>query len=178
MGAEAGEEAYSTYVSTGFYGKTPKEFDGTILIEGVNWQYSPSLGYYYDGVASLAQIGKKQLHLSTRVKAQLYKKANGIHLVLYLQVASDHWYYFHNEFNRQQMLIQSSVGEWVDMIKMIPADKRQYSGKSEQGVYRYRISPSRTEVPNFLLRMGGNSESEEDPGDYDVDDEDVIEGDD
>ena len=177
MGAAAGEEAYSNYVGTGFYDKTPKEFEQTILLEGIDWHYTPSLGYTYDGVASLAQIGKKQLHLSVRVKAQLYKKGNGTNLILYLQVASDHWYYFNYEFNSQQMLMQSSVGEWVDMVKALPADKRQVEGKSDQGTYRYRISPSRTEVPNFLLRMGGNAEND-DPGDYDVDDEDVIEGDD
>ena len=178
MGAEAGAEAYSNYVSSGFYDKMPKEFESTILIEGIDWQYDPVLGYRYDGVASLSMIGKKQLHLATRVKAQLHRKGNGVYLVLYIQVASDHWYYFNYEFNSQQLLIQSSVGEWVDMIKALPADKRHVSGKSDQGDYRYRISPSRTEVPNFLLRMGGNTAAEDDPGDYDVDEEDVIEGDD
>lgn len=178
MGAEQGAEAYSNYVSTGFYDKMPNEFESTILIEGLDWQYDPVLGYRYDGVASLSMIGKKQLHLATRVKAQLHRKGNGVYLVLYIQVASDHWYYFNYEFNSQQMLIQSSVGEWVDMIKALPADKRHVSGKSDQGDYRYRISPSRSEVPNFLLRMGGNAAAEDDPGDYDVDEEDVIEGDD
>ncbi len=178
MGAEAGAEAYSNYVSSGFYDKMPKEFESTILIEGIDWQYDPVLGYRYDGVASLSMIGKKQLHLATRVKAQLHRKGNGVYLVLYIQVASDHWYYFNYEFNSQQLLIQSSVGEWVDMIKALPADKRHVSGKSDQGDYRYRISPSRTEVPNFLLRMGGNTAAEDDPGDYDVDEENVIEGDD
>ncbi len=159
MGPEAGAEAYGDYVSTGFYTKSPKEFESTILLEGINWQYSSVLGYYYDGVASLAQVGGKQLHLAVRVKAQLFQKGNRVNLILYLQVASDHWYYFNYEFNSQQMLIQSSVGEWVDMIKALPADKRQQEGKGDQGYYRYRISPSRTEVPNFLLRMGGNAES-------------------
>ena len=178
MGAESGADAYATYVSTGFYDKTPKEFENTILIEGLDWTYDAALGYRYDGVASLAMVGKKQLHLSTRVKAQFYRKGNGVYLILYIQVASDHWYYFNYEFNSQQMLIQSSVGEWVDMIKALPADKRHVSGKSDQGDYRYRITPSRSEVPNFLLRMGGNAESEDDPGDWDVDEEDVIQGDD
>ena len=178
MGAENGAEAYANYVSSGFFDKMPKEFESTILIEGLDWTYDPVLGYRYDGVASLAMVGKKQLHLATRVKAQLYRKGNGTYLVLYIQVATDHWYYFNYEFNSQQMLIQSSVGEWVDMIKMLPADKRHVGGKADQGDYRYRITPSRTEVPNFLLRMGGNKADDEDPGDWDVDDEDVIEGDD
>lgn len=178
MGAENGAEAYTNYVSTGFYDKMPKEFESTILIEGIEWTYDPVLGYRYDGVASLSMIGKKQLHLATRIKAQLHRRGNGVYLVLYIQVASDHWYYFNYEFNSQQMLIQSSVGEWVDMIKALPADKRHVSGKSDQGDYRYRITPSRTEVPNFLLRMGGNKADDDDPGDWDVDDEDVIEGDD
>ncbi len=177
MGAEDGAAAYSDYVSTGFYSKMPQEFASTILIEGIDWEYQPTLGFRYDGVASLSMIGDKQLHLATRVKAQLYRKGNGCYLVLYIQVAADHWYYFNYEFNSHQMLIQSSVGEWVDMIKALPADKRRVSGKGDVGDYRYRISPSRTEVPNFLLRMGGNAEAEDDPGDYDVDDDDVIEGD-
>ncbi|MBP5516072.1 MAG: hypothetical protein J6X86_03885 [Bacteroidales bacterium] len=178
MGAERGAEAYSNYVSTGFYDKMPSEYESTILIEGIDWEYSPVLGYHYDGVASLAMVGSKQLHLDTRIKAQLYRRGNSCNLILYIQVAADHWYYFNYEFNSQQMLIQSNVGEWVDMIKALPADKRRTSGKGDVGDYRYRISPSRTEVPNFLLRMGGNAETEDDPGDYDVDDEDVIEGDD
>lgn len=178
MGAEKGAEAYSSYVSSGFYDKYPKEFESTILIEGMNWQYDPVLGYRYDGVASLSMIGNKQLHLATRVKAQLFKRGNSQNLILYIQVAADHWYYFNYEFNSQQMLIQSSVGEWVDMIKSLSPDQRRVSGKGDTGDYRYRISPSRTEVPNFLLRMGGNAESEDDPGDWDVDEEDVIEGDD
>ena len=177
MGAEDGAAAYSDYVSTGFYSKMPQEFASTILIEGIDWEYQPTLGFRYDGVASLSMIGDKQLHLATRVKAQLYRKGNGCYLVLYIQVAADHWYYFNYEFNSHQMLIQSSVGEWVDMIKALPADKRRVSGKGDVGDYRYRISPSRTEVPNFLLRMGGNAEAQDDPGDYDVDDDDVIEGD-
>lgn len=177
MGAEHGADAYASYVSTGFFDKIPKEFEHTILIEGMDWTYDAALGYRYDGVASLAMVGKKKLHLSTRVKAQLYRRGNGVFLVLYIQVASDHWYYFNYEFNSQQMLIQSSVGEWVDMIKALPADKRHVGGKGDMGDYRYRISPSRSEVPNFLLRMGGNAEAADDPGDWDVDDEDVIEGD-
>ena len=178
MGSENGAEAYTNYVSSGFYDKMPKEFESTILIEGIEWKYTPMIGYNYDGVASLSMIGKKQLHLATRVKAQLYRKGNSVNLILYIQVASDHWYYFNYEFNSQQMLIQSSVGEWVDMIKALPADKRRQSGKDGVGDYRYRITPSRTEVPNFLLRMGGNAENAEDPSDWDVDDNDVIEGDD
>ena len=145
----------------------------------MDWTYDAALGYRYDGVASLAMVGKKQLHLSTRVKAQLYRRGNGVFLVLYIQVANDHWYYFNYEFNSQQMLIQSSVGEWVDMIKALPADKRHVGDKGDMGDYRYRISPSRTEVPNFLLRIesGGSQQGDaDDSSDYDdeEDSDDVI----
>lgn len=178
QGEDNGAANYSTYVSTGFYDKIPKEFESTILLEGINWQYSPALGYYYNGVAGLAAIGKKQVHLATRVKAQINKRGNGVYLTLYIQVAGDHWYYFNYEFNSQVMTIQSSVGEWVDMIRAIPADKRRVAGKSDQGDYHYRLGTSRTEVPNFLLRIEGGKvdpNAEEDP---DVDEEDIIEGDD
>lgn len=179
QGEENGAANYSTYVSTGFYEKIPHEFENTILLEGIDWQYKPGIGYYYNGVAGLASIGKKQIHLATRVKAQICKKGNGIYLNLYIQVAGDHWYYFSYEFNSQVMTIQSSVGEWIDLIRAIPADKRRVAGKSDQGDYHYRIGTSRTEVPNFLLRIEGgkvdpNSEEDYDP---DVDEEDIIYGD-
>ena len=153
LGPDAGATAYTTYVSTGFYEKIPRDFESTLLLEGINWKYSPVLGYYYNGVAGLAAVGKKQVHLAVRVKAQFYHRGNGLYLVLYLQAATDHWYYFCYEFNSQQMTIQSSAGEWVDMIKALPPDARQVSGKGAFGDYRYRIGTSRTEVPNFLMRI-------------------------
>lgn len=155
QGAAEGEANYNNYVSTGYYDKMPKDFESTLLLEGIDWKYSPVLGYYYNGVAGLSAIGKKQLHLATRVKAQFYKKGNGTYLTIYIQVASDHWYYFNYEFNSQQMIIYSSVGEWVDMIKSIPPEKRVTEGKNGQGDYRYRIGSSRVEVPNFLIRLDG-----------------------
>ena len=167
QGDEEGSANYSTYVSTGFYEKMPKDFESTILLEGVNWKYSPALGYYYNGVAGLSAIGKKQLHLNVRVKAQLYKRGTGTYLTLYLQIAGDHWYYFNYEFSGQTLNIYSSVGEWIDMIKTIPADKRTVNGKGDEGSYRYRVGSSRTEVQNFLLRiegMGGKAVEDADEG--------------
>lgn len=173
QGPETGADNYSTYVSTGFYGKMPSEFRSTILIEGLRWKYSPSLGFYYNGMAGLAAVGDKELHLNTRVKAQLYRRGNGLYLTLYLQIAGDHWYYFNYEFNSQAMVIYSSVGEWVDMIKSIPADKRNYSKGSDFGKYHYRIGNSRVEVSNFLLRIEGSADQQ-----VDDDEDDVIPADD
>lgn len=168
QGADRGASNYSTYVSTGFYERIPAEMESTILLEGIRWQYSPGLGFYYNGMAGLASIGKKQLHLNCRVKAQLYRKGNGQYLTLYLQIAGDHWYYFNYEFNSQAMVIYSSVGEWVDMIKALTPEKRSYSKGGDVGKYHYRIGTSRVEVPNFLLRIEGNANQqaeEENPDD-------------
>lgn len=170
MGEEKGSVAYSDYVSTNAYVDVPKEFNSTLLLENLQWKYSPTLGYYHNGVASLASVGKKQLHLAVRVKAQIYKRGNGTYLTLYLQVAGDHWYYFNYEYGTQTMTIYSSVGEWVDMIKQIPADKRQVEGNSALGTYRYKIGSSRSEVQNFLIRMEGTT------GDVQIGDDDDDEG--
>lgn len=163
QGPDKGAANYSTYVSTGYYERIPEQMESTILLEGVKWKYAPGLGYYYNGVAGLAAIGKKQLHLNTRVKAQLYRRGQGTYLTLYLQVAGDHWYYFNYEFNSQSMTIYSSVGEWVDMIKTLSVDKRTYTMGNDIGKYRYRVGTSRVEVPNFLLRIesGGIDQGEE-----------------
>lgn len=163
QGPDKGAANYSTYVSTGYYERIPEQMESTILLEGVKWKYAPGLGYYYNGVAGLAAIGKKQLHLNTRVKAQLYRRGQGTYLTLYLQVAGDHWYYFNYEFNSQSMTIYSSVGEWIDMIKTLSVDKRTYTMGNDIGKYRYRVGTSRVEVPNFLLRIesGGSDQGEE-----------------
>lgn len=176
MGAEAGADNYSSYVSSGFYEKMPAVFENTLLFEGIKWKYSPSLGYYYNGMAGLAAIGKKQMHLNTRVKAQIYKRGTGVYLILYVQIASDHWYYFNYEFNSQTLNIYSSAGEWIDMIKQIPADKRTIQGK-DMGSYRYRVGSSRTEVNNFLLRIEDLNKNGQVPDDEE-DEDDVIPGED
>ena len=169
MGEEAGEANYSNYVSTGYYEKIPKELESTLLFEGINWEYSSVLGYHFNGVAGLAAIGKKQLHLNVRVKAQFYKRGTGTYLTLYIQAAPDHWYYFNYEFTNQSMTIYGSSGEWVDMIKALPADKRVITGKSDMGSFKYRVGSSRTEVPNFLMRMDGQNPAQgnEDDGEDD-----------
>lgn len=156
QGAEKGEETFSDYVGTGSFEKMPKEFENTLLFEQISWRYSPRLGYYYDGVAPLSSVGKQQLHLETRLKAQIYKRGSAIYLVLYLQIAPDHWYYFNYESSSQQLQIQSSVGEWVDMIKALEPEKRVVEG--EKGTFRYRVGTSRSEVPNFLLKFGDGGE--------------------
>lgn len=166
-GEEQGESDYMTYVSSGALEKVPKEFSHTLFFSNIEWEYSAGLGYHYDGVTTLSLVGKRQLNLATRLKAQIHHKGNATFLTLYLQIAGDHWYYFNYEVNSRQLVIYSSVGEWVDMIKSIPADKRQVSDKT--GSFRYRIGTSRNEVPNFLLRFGqGGSTSDED---YEEEDE-------
>ena len=44
----------------------------------------------------------------------------------------------------------SSVGEWIDMIKVLPADKRQVESRHD-GTFRYRVVGNSSEVPNYLM---------------------------
>lgn len=166
QGPDRGSDNYSTYVSTGSYDRIPKEFESTILLHGIRWQYSPANGYWYSGMASLAAVGKKQLNVDIRVKMQITRRGNANYLNLYLQAASDHWYYFSYEANTQQMVIYSSVGEIEDMVKALSAEKREIQGKEGEGVFRYRIGTSKSEVPNFILRLdGGSPASDDEEGD-------------
>lgn len=162
MGAEDGNTAYLTYRMNGFFGKVPKEMESTILFENVEWHYSPALGWYHDGTVVLSSIGKKELHLTVQAKMQLNRRGTATYLTIYLQVAGDHWYYFNYECTSQQMVIQSSVGEWVDMIKGLSAEKRSFGGTGSAGNFSYRLSTSRNEVPNFLMRFGGGSSTSDD----------------
>lgn len=152
LGEESGEEHYATYVATGAYDQLPSALKHTLFFERIPWHYSAKLGYYYDGVVPLSSVGDRQLHLSVRVKAQIHKRGSASHLTLYMQMAPDHWYYFDYEAGSQQLSVLSSVGEWVDMIKNIPADKRQVESRHD-GVFRYRVVTNTNEVPNYLLRF-------------------------
>ena len=156
LGEEKGNDAYSNYVSSGAFDNKlqPKEFAQTFLFEKIKWQYSPALGYYYDGFAPLAQIGSRQLHLDMRIKTQIFKRGADVIFNLYMQVASDTWFYFNYNADKQQLVIYSSVGEWVDMVKALPADKRQQSDRT--GTFFYRIGNNRNEVSNFLAKFGQN----------------------
>lgn len=167
MGETAGNESYGSYVATNSYDKIPEQFEHSIFIENLQWNYSPALGYYANGVAALAGIGKNQLHLNVRVKAQVYKRGNETYLTLYLQPASDHWYYFNFEFSTQRMTVYSSVGEFIDLIKQIPPEKRLVSGKGGVGTFNYRVGTSRSEVQNFLLKMEGGTPVEDEYDEYD-----------
>lgn len=151
LGKDAGEENYAYYVSTGAYYELYPAIRHTLFFERIPWRYSSKLGYYYDGVVALASVGDKQLHLSVRIKAQIYKRGTSAHLTLYLQLAPDHWYYFDYDASSQQLSLLSSVGEWIDMIKNIPAEKRLVEGR--EGTFRYRVVTNTNEVPSFLLRF-------------------------
>lgn len=170
MGELAGNEAYSSYVATNQYDKKPEQFESSILFEDLQWKYSPALGYYTNGVAALASVGKNQIHLNVRVKAQVYKRGTETYLTLYIQAASDHWYYFNFEFTTQRMTVYSSVGEFVDMIKQIPQEKRMVSGKGGVGTFSYRVGSSRSEVQNFLLKMEGGTPLDDEYDEYDEED--------
>ncbi|MBQ4377261.1 MAG: hypothetical protein II793_06170, partial [Bacteroidales bacterium] len=170
MGEEKGTEAYGNYASSGVFDKQqPKEFAQTFLFEKIKWQYSPSLGYYYDGFVPLAQVGSRQLHLDIRLKAQIYKRGADAMLTLYMQVASDTWFYFNYNADKQQLVIYSSVGEWVDMVKALPADKRQQSDRT--GTFFYRIGTNRSEVSTFLAKFGQQDDSSADDSSSDDDDD-------
>ena len=144
MGDPDGELAYQTYLSTGAFDKLEGFLDNTLLFEGIRWQYSPRSGYTATGTAALCNVGNKQLHVNVRVKAQLFKRGNQSHLVLYIQVANDHWYYFNYEYQTHHLGVYSSVGEWNDKLLSIKKDKRTMEH------FSYSLTNSRTEVQRFL----------------------------
>ncbi len=168
-GEEKGTEYYSDYVTTGQFGKMPKSMENTLLFGHIDWQYSPVLGYYYDGVTSLLAIGKQQLNLATRVKMQLQTRGGVTKLTIYLQIAADHWYYFSYDSGAKRMTIQTSVGVWADQIKSIPADKRTVESKSER--FTYKIGTARNEVPNYLLKFSADGNVNVSGGSFSDDEE-------
>ncbi|MCQ2294851.1 MAG: hypothetical protein MJZ67_04285 [Bacteroidales bacterium] len=161
MGDPDGELAYQTYRSTGAFDKLNGFLDNTILLEGLRWQYSVVQGYHASGTVALCNVGKQQLHVNVKARAQLFKRGSETYLVLYLQVANDHWYYFKYEYKSHHLSVSSSVGEWNDKILAIKKDKRTMDG------FSYSVTNSRNEVQNFLSNFTGESADREEEEDYD-----------
>ena len=155
MGDPDGELAYQTYRSQGAFDKLNGFLDNTILFENLRWEYSQLQGYHASGTAALCNVGKQQLHLNVKVRAQVFKKGVETYLVLYMQVANDHWYYFKYEYKSHRLSITSSVGEWNDKVLAIKKDKRSGDG------FTYSLVNSRTEVQNFLSNFTGEPADEE-----------------
>ena len=161
MGDPDGELAFQTYRSTGAFDKLNGFLDNTMLFENVRWEYNPTRGFYASGTSALCNVGKQQLHVNVRLKAQYFKKGADTYLVLYIQVANDHWYYFKYELNTQHLSITSSVGEWNDRLLSIKKDKRK------SGNFDYSLTNSRTEIQQFLSAFTGEEPSWDDDSDDD-----------
>ena len=161
MGDPDGELAFQTYRSTGAFDKLNGFLDNTMLFENVRWEYNPTRGFYASGTSALCNVGKQQLHVNVCLKAQYFKKGADTYLVLYIQVANDHWYYFKYELNTQHLSITSSVGEWNDRLLSIKKDKRK------SGNFDYSLTNSRTEIQQFLSAFTGEEPSWDDDSDDD-----------
>lgn len=166
---EKGEEVYSDYVGSGDFGKIPDPFKYTLFFGNIKWKYLQGFGYYTNGIATLTSVGKIQIHKQVRTKMQYVKRKTGTRLIVYLQIAKDHWYYFNYDMTKHIMLVKSSFVEFDDLIR--GAKTREV--KTSDGTYRYRLVTNASEVSKFTKKMetfedAGDDdlyEEEEDPGD-------------
>jgi len=149
LGADKGGGAYALYSATGKINDMPKEMRSTLLFDNIRWQYSPAVGLYYDGKVGLVSMGDKELGLELRLKAQISKQGNSQIMRYYIEAAKDHWYFFEYDLSAQQLVIYSSVGTWLDLIKAIPLEQRKIE-KEGLGVFRYSVGNETTKVPNWL----------------------------
>lgn len=163
MGDPDGELAYQTYLSTGAFDKLNGCLDNTLMFEGLRWQYSPTLGFHASGTTALCNVGKQQLHVNVRVKAQLFKRGSETYLVFYIQVANDHWYYFKYEYKTHHLSINSSVGEWNDKLVGLKKDKRVMDN------FSYSLTNSRNEIQSFLSGFSGDASDMEEEEELDDD---------
>lgn len=155
MGDPDGELAYQTYRSQGAFDKLEGFLDNSILLENLRWEYATTRGYTASGTTALCNVGKTQLHVNIRYRAQLFKRGADIRLILYLQIANDHWYYFNYDYRTHHLSISSSVGEWNDRIIGIKKDKR--TGEN----FSYSLTNSRNEVQNFLSGFSDDASYDE-----------------
>ena len=149
MGKDAGSATYALYSASGKLDKMPQEMQHTLLLDNIQWQYSPLMGYYYGGKAVLVAIDDKAVSLEMKVKLQIVNRSNSQHVVCYIQGATDHWYYFKYDVGSQELTIYSSSQQFTDKIKSIPIDQRKIE-KQGLGTFRYFVGNNSSEVRNWI----------------------------
>lgn len=166
---EKGEEVYNDFVGSGDFSKIPDVFKHTLFFGNIKWKYLQGFGYYANGPATLTSVGKIQIHKQVRTKMQFVKRKTGTRLVIYMQIAKDHWYYFNYDLDKRIMLIKSSFVEFDDLIR--GAKNREV--KTSDGTYRYRLATNAADVSKFIKKM----ETFEDESDDDMFEEEEDTGD-
>lgn len=149
LGADKGGAAYAVYSATGKMNAIPADMQSMLLFDHVRWQYSPSVGLYYDGKVNLLAADDKPLGIELRLKAQISKRGNSQQMIFYVEAAKDHWYFFKYDLGSSELTIYSSVGTWVDQVKALPLEQRKLE-KEGLATFRYFIGNNSSEVPNWL----------------------------
>ncbi|MBR2958531.1 MAG: hypothetical protein IKC19_02760, partial [Bacteroidales bacterium] len=149
LGADKGGAAYAVYSATGKMNAIPADMQSMLLFDQVRWQYSPSVGLYYDGKVNLLAADDKPLGIELRLKAQISKRGNSQQMIFYVEAAKDHWYFFKYDLGSSELTIYSSVGTWVDQVKALPLEQRKLE-KEGLATFRYFIGNNSSEVPNWL----------------------------
>lgn len=161
LGDDKGGGAYALYSATGKIKDLPEEMRSTMLFDNIRWQYSPTVGLYYDGKVILVAMGKKEACLEMRLKAQISKQGSSQIMRFYIEAAKDHWYFFEYDVMAQQLTIYSSMGTWLDEIKAIPLEQRKIENET-LGTFRYSVGNEQTKVPNWLKWFSKMVYSEDD----------------
>ena len=167
LGVDKGNTMYNELLAYGDFEKKPKEFNHTLFFNNIKLTYSPSLGYHFNGMASLGSVGKFQVNKMIRTKMQIAKIRNSVFLKILLEITPDHWYYFSfesptNVGQPQRMSVSSNIEEFEKLIRNTSTLNRTVKSKSGR-TYTYRWSVSKTEVANFkrtMEGMGGANEEE------------------
>ena len=149
LGAEQGEAVYSQYSDKGSIEKIPSQMRCTMLFDNIRWQYNAALGFYYDGKVGLVGMGDTPMGLEVKLKAQICKIGSKQEMVFYVEAARDHWYFFRYDLQSQELVLYSSSGTWLDMIKALPLEQRRISDKN-LGTFRYMVGNNSTEVRSWL----------------------------
>lgn len=149
LGTDKGAGAYALYSATGHLDKLPAEMVSTVLFDNLKWQYSPTMGLFYDGKAGIVSVGDEQLNLQVNVKAQIYMRGGSQQMVFYIQAATDHWYFFRFDLGSQELTLYSSSGTWLDLVKALPLEQRKIE-REGLGTFRYFVGNNSSEVPAWL----------------------------
>lgn len=176
LGVDEGNMTYNEFLGYGEFDKIPKDFNHTLLFNNLKLNYSPELGYHFNGMASLGKVGKYQVNKLIRTRVQFAKIRNSIFLKILLEITPEHWYYFSCEFPNsqtqpQRMRVSSNIEEFEALIKN--ASNRSTKAKSGK-TFTYGLTVSKTEVANFKRTMEGMTTDEDYFDEEDVTDEDEI----
>ncbi len=149
LGKEEADKLISQLTLYGTAKKIPKGLQSTLFFSQLNMKWNNQThSYVSDGKIGVGSIGKTMVNKLCDGKIEFKKKRGADEINIYIELDSQHWYYFNYVNGFMQAL--SSNNEFMTAITVLKSDKREQ--KTDKGKYTFGTLPTNSNKKTLFLR--------------------------